>query len=186
MAQQPKVDPAVVVTALERISGRISQNPQPGLGKFLIELVKNRDALERFRADPAAALKVADLQPAGVNVRAVETLALSVIARIAALGPGVPVLDAVSTSETSQSQDRNFDHSSSWFTNYDGWNVMHDAGHSSDQSSGSTVGQDKNFSGFTTVPGEAQQAQLALFYPGQPLVSPELVAMIKAAVAGVE
>jgi hypothetical protein len=185
MAKLPRAKPIQIGPAFTKISAQIEPQTDPKLGNFLIQLVKNPDEFKRFTANPAAALTAHKIDAKLVNVAAVQALAQSVISRIAGLGKGPTVMDAVSNSETSQSQDRNFDNSASWFTNKDGYNVIFDAGHSSEQSTGQQVGQDKNFSGLTTQPGDVFQNELnTVFFPGQPLVTPTLVAKIKAAVRG--
>lgn len=102
--------------------------------------------------------------------------------------PNNPAADTISTKETSSSQERNFDNSSSWYQNKDGYNVIYDAGHSSEKTTGEMVGQDKKFNGidigrFEEVIREDLQA---VFYPAQPLVTPQLVDMVKAAAKEVE
>ena len=137
MVDKP-VNPANVVKIFEKIGKEIEPHADPKLGSFLVRLVKDRNEFARFKAKPDETLRQAGLNPRLVKVEPLRAVAEAVIARLATVTPGGVVMDAVSTSETSSSQERNFDHSASWFGNKDGWNVMHEAGHSSEQSTGQT------------------------------------------------
>jgi hypothetical protein len=165
---------------LNAISARMTDLPSPKIGEFIADVVKNPKRLEAFRANPERVLRAG-----GIGAKSVDTkLLVKVVDAIASKVVKLPdiVADTVSQKETSSSQDRNFDNSASWFYNKDGYNVMYDQGHSSEKTKGSTVGQDKSFSGLAATRPDLvviNEMLGKLFFPSQPLVTPALIEHIK-------
>lgn len=188
MAEKSSVNVAGIAKIFEKIGGEIEPHTDPKLGAFLVRLVKDHLEFERFKARPEETLRHAGLNPRLVKPELLLIVAESVARRVAALVPAGIVMDTISSSESSSHQDRNFDNSSSWFMNKDGYNVMHDAGHSSEQSTGQIAGSDNKFSGFGIADyGDViRQELISLFYPAQRLVTPALVDKIKAAAKDIE
>ena len=184
MAKQPKVNANDVVRSFTKIAGQIDPYSDPKLGAYLVELVKDPNAFARFKGDPAAALKAEGIDSKLVNPTTLQRVAQSVVDRARRLR--VPdVMDSAASKESSTGQDKNFDNSASWFQNKDGYNAIYDQGHTSEKTTSELVGQDQKFEtdGVTLVSlGEVFRHELnQLFYPAQPLVSPELVDKIKGA-----
>ena len=143
--------------------------------------------MARFKENPEAAMQEAGVSTKLVGFQVLLRVAQSVIDRLVEVqvphDPG-DVFDAITDSESHSSQEKNFDNSSSWFTNKDGWNVMHEAGHSSEKTTGEMVGQDTKFDGLGLHDFDKviQHEMINLFYPSQPLVAPELIDKIRAAI----
>jgi hypothetical protein len=188
MAREPRINSVNVVKSFRKIGGSIDPHTDPKLGELMVRLVRDKDALARFRKAPEKELAAAGVDAKLIKPKVLETVVVSLADRLSRLRPGGDIMDTVSTKETSSHQERNFDHSSSWFANKDGYNVIYDAGHSAEKSSGEMVGQDKKFDGLELGDFEhvIRQELAALFYPAQPLVTPQLVDQIKAAVKGIE
>lgn len=188
MADKARIPTKFVPKIFKKIGGEIEPHTDPALGAYLVTLVKDKEEMARFRESPERAMKAAGIDAARVDPEIVGRVAEAIVTRWQTLPPNNPAADTISTKETSSSQERNFDNSSSWYQNKDGYNVIYDAGHSSEKTTGEMVGQDKKFNGidigrFEEVIREDLQA---VFYPAQPLVTPQLVDMVKAAAKEVE
>lgn len=177
-----------VVKSFTKIGGEIEPHTDPKLGAFLVNLAKSGEDLERFRQNPVGSLESAGLDPSLVKVDVLQRVVESVADRLANLRINGPAMQTMWDRESSSHQDRNFDHSSSWFVNRDGYNVMYDAGHSTEQSTGQQAGQDRSFSGagLEGIEAAIRQDLNTLFFPAQPLVTPELVDKIKSAAKEIE
>ena len=185
MARTPKTSTKKLKKTFRRIERQIEPHTDPSLGAYLVKLAKNADEMARFRENPDAAMREAGVNPELANPEVLLRVAETVVDRLHdVVVPGGDIADTVTQKETSSSQERNFDNSSSWFVNKDGYNVMHEAGHSSEQSTGEMVGQDTKFDGLGLDHfDEVIQHQMTdLFYPSQPLVAPELIDRIRAAI----
>lgn len=184
MAKQPKINANDVVRSFTKIAGQIEPYSDPKLGAYLVELVKDPETFARFKSDPAAALKAEGIDSKLVNAGVLQRVAQSVADRARRLR--LPdVMDTAASKDTSSGQDKNFDHSASWFQNKDGYNAIYDQGHTSEKTTSELVGQDQKFEadGVSLHDlGDVFRHELnQLFYPAQPLVSPELVDKIKSA-----
>jgi hypothetical protein len=191
MARTPKLRAKTLKKTFRKIERQIEPQTDPLLGAYLVRLAKEPEEMARFREHPEAAMQAAGVSTKLVDAAVLQRVAQSVIDRLVEVeiphDPG-EVFDAVTERETHSSQEKNFDNSSSWFTNKDGYNVMHEAGHSSEQSTGEMVGQDTKFDGlglhhFDEV---IRHKMNDLFYPSQPLVAPELIDKIRAAIKDME
>jgi hypothetical protein len=184
MAKEPRSNANDIVRSFRKIAAQIEPYTDPKLGAYLVELVKNRDAFARFTANPAAALRAEGIDPKLVNTAVLQRVAQSIVDRAGRLRPP-DVMDSAASQDTSSYQDKNFDNSSSWVMNKDGYNAIYDAGHSSEKTTSELVGQDHKFEtdGVTLHDfGEVFRHEInQLFFPAQPLVSPALVDMIKRA-----
>jgi hypothetical protein len=173
--------PIKIDKAFKEISTQIDPHVDPNLGKYMIDLIKDKEQFTEFKLDPSAALKKHGLDERIVNIDLLKKVVQSISDRITdQIGQG-HVMENNIQRESSSYQDRNFDHSSSWFANRDGYNVIYDAGHSSQQSRSEMIGQERNFGGISidqsiqVIHHEINQ----LFFPAQPLVTPELIGKIK-------
>lgn len=183
MADKDRIPTKFVPKVFKKIGGEIEPHTDPALGAYLVTLVKDREEMARFRDSPEQALKTAGIDPARVNPQIIGRVAEAIVTRWQTLLPDNPAADTLSTKELSSSQERNFDNSSSWYQNKDGYNVIYDAGHSSEKTTGEMVGQDKKFNGIEIGDFEEviRDELRAVFFPAQPLVTPQLVDMVKAA-----
>jgi hypothetical protein len=184
MAKRSTIPVRAVPAVLNSLSARLPEAPSPRLGKFIAGVIRDPRKMRTFRANPKRALRAARVSATSVDLKLLVSV-INVIASKVRL-PG-SVADTVTQKETSSSQERNFDNSASWYWNKDGYNVMYDQGHSSEKSTGEMVGQDKKFSGLELRRPDLKviNEQLGkLFFPAQPLVTPQLITQIKKSTAG--
>lgn len=183
MAKSPQVPPSQVAKAFARIASEIEPHADPRLGAYLVRLVKDADELRSFKNEPEVALRNAGVDPSKIRPDVLLRVAQSVADRLNAARIGDVVMDTVSTKESSSHQERNFDNSSSWYWNKDGYNVLYDQGHSSEKTTGEIVAQDHKFDGKSLYDFDnvVRHELNMLFFPAQPLVTPQLIDKIKAA-----
>jgi hypothetical protein len=186
MAKTPSLNPSEVTKTFRKIGRDIDPSSDPKVGALLVQLVKSKDERQRFSDNPDEMLRRAGVDPSLVDIGVLKGVAESVAVRLEQIRPGDIFADTVTTKESSSNQERNFDHSSSWFANKDGYNVIYDAGHSSEKTTGEMVGQDHKFNGieigdFSDI---IRNDLNTLFFPAQPLVTPQLVDKIKLAQKG--
>jgi len=179
MAKPARIPIKSAPKVLNGISARMHDLPSPKLGQFIAELVKSPRQLETFREDPERALKGSGISTNSIDSKLLVKVVDSIASKL--LRPDI-VADSLTQRESSSNQERSFDNNASWFYNKDGYNVMYDQGHSSEQSKGEMVGQDKNFSGLGVNRSDLvviNEMLGKLFFPAQPLVTPELIEHIK-------
>lgn len=179
MPKSRKIPIKAIPAVLGDISKRLPPAPDPRLGAFIVAVVKDPDRLASFRRDPERALAAGGIASAAVDVHLLGKVIDTIVSKIS--GPA-DIASTVTDKETSSHQETNFDHGSSWFWNKDGYNVMYDQGHSSEKTSSQIAGQDKSFSGLG--PGRPDVTVVnemlgKIFFPSQPLVTPELIDHIK-------
>src|SRR6516164_1604189 len=140
-----------VVKAFEKISAQIDVESTPGIGKYLVELIKNKDEFARFKADPDRALEEQSIDPKRVNIALLQSVAQTIVGRLAVLRDPSLVADSFTNKESSSAQERNFDNSASWFWNKDGYNVLWDAGRTKEKTTGQEAANTKDFGGQTIL-----------------------------------
>lgn len=149
---------------------------------YMYELVTDDGAYEAYNSDEATALTSNGLDPARMDVQRFTDLAAQLRERLKGGDRWTRVADSISQKETSEGQSANWDHSSSWLMNKDGYNALYDQGHDSSTDKSSDAGTSKGFEGVgIRDPSEILRHELnLLFFPAQPLVTPDLVDQIRA------
>ena len=184
MGREPRPRPVAAEpeAVFKKIGRQIEPAADPAIGAYLVRLVKDKRELARLKKNPARTLKAHGIDPEKVKTDVLVRVAESVFSRIERFRNPGDILSTVTSKESSTHQEVNFDNSSSWYWNKDGYNVMYEAGHSKEQSTGEMVGQDTKFDGLGLHDFDAvlQHALGEVFFPSQPLVSPDLVNQIKA------
>jgi len=195
MPKQSRIPIKMAPEVLKGISGRMKSSPNPKLGKFIINLVKSPERIEAFRANPELELKTGGIPAKDLDVKLLVKVVESINKkRLSAEGvAGSPANKELTNKERSSHQERAFNNSRSWYWNMDGYNVLYDMGHSAQREFGQTIGFVKNFAMERSYGGvnlqlkprnfEAINKMLGkLFFPSQPLVTPELIEHIKQSV----
>lgn len=159
---------------------RIDLSRQEARGRLVRRLVLEDEIFDRFAASPVDTAAAEDVEID--EAEAERLLAMAERLRERVRRDLQPVKnDILSSASASSHESTNFDHSSSWFRNHGGYNFLWSKGHSSETSTGSIGGTDQSFGGIPVVEPEfrAPPAFRAPFYPGQPLVCPELIEEIR-------
>jgi len=153
---------------------------------YMYKIVTDDGAFTTYQTDPAAALTTNGLDPARMDVQRFSDLASQLRERLKGGSRWTRVADSITQKETNEGQSANWDHSSSWLMNKDGYNVLYDQGHDSSTDSTSEAGTNTKFDGVgIRNPAEILRHELnLLFFPAQPLVTPGLVEQIRNEVEG--
>lgn len=157
----------------------------PTLVGFAQRLVLDQTAYDEYVRSPERSLRAAGLDPDELNVEWLSDVVTQLRARAAGLES---VFDQIATEqtqrETEQATQWNFDRSSSSTTQYESHSSF-DKGYTSQTSTGESSYTNKNFasSGIGRDPESLLRHELnLLFYPGQPLVTPGLISLIRAGI----
>jgi hypothetical protein len=164
----------------QALEARVDFCRQDAHGRLVRRLVLNDEMYDRFAASPivTASAEDVELDEAGAE----RLLAMAGRLRVRVRRDLQPVKnDILSSSSTSTNENTNFDNSTSWFLNHGGYHFLWSKGHSNETSTGSVGGTTQNFGGLPVEEPQFRTLQSfrARFYPGQPLVSPDLVEEIR-------
>lgn len=160
----------------------------PALVAFAQRLVLDQGAYDEYVRSPERSLRAAGLDPDTINIEWVSGVVDQLRARAAGLES---VFDPIATEqtqkETEQATHWNFDRSSSSTTQFESHSSF-DKGYTSQTSTSESTYTNKNFasSGIGRDPETLLRHELnLLFYPGQPLVTPGLISLIRESLARV-
>jgi hypothetical protein len=162
------------------IGGQIRSMVEPGVADYMVALVKDDEAYLNFVDNPTESL-----QNQGINADIIDVDAFSQVAeglRNRAKG-GDSVFGTVATTigekSTSEGSQRNFDNSSSWFMNKEGYNLIYQRGTSESTTKGEAAATTKDFSGIGIREDILRHEVDLIFFPAQPLVTPALINKIR-------
>jgi hypothetical protein len=148
-----------------RVSEKVGPFPIPEVPKYMFRLVKNDRTYKAFERDPEAAMKRAGIPTKSIDVAMFAGLAKMLHDRKHGRGILDHVAETVTSQETKTSQEINFDSS----------------GRSTETTRGSHVGESTKFetSGIIKPDDILRHEINLLFFPSQPLVTPDLIERIK-------
>ena len=148
-----------------RVSEKVGPFPIPEVPKYMFSLIKSDRAYTAFEKDPKAAMKRAGIPLKSIDVAMFAGLAKMLHDRKHGKGILDHVAETVSSKETNTHQEINFDSS----------------GRSSETTRGSHVGESTKFetSGIIKPDDILRHEINLLFFPSQPLVTPDLIEQIK-------
>lgn len=177
MAESPVLQ---IERRYQALKARVDLRRRDPRDRLVRRLVLDDEMFDRFAASPivTAAAEDVELDHAGAE----RLLAMAERLRARVRRDLQPVRnDIISSTSTSTQENTNFDNSTSWFRNYGGYNWLYSKGHTSETSTGSLGGTSQGFEGVPVVEPEFRTLRSfrARFYPGQPLVSPDLVEEIR-------
>jgi hypothetical protein len=168
------------------VSSEIKGVPDKRLPEMMFKLLKDNGLYEAFEKDPDGTLRKQGIEPKAMDVKMFSSLAKMLRSRLAGQGsepvwPGA----SIQKKEKNQGQDKNFDKSESWITIYESYyKVYKTKGTSSNKETSESMQTDKGFQerGVDTLSDSLLKYQInMLFFPSQPLVTPELLEKIKTA-----
>ncbi len=148
-----------------RVSDKIGPFPIPEVPEYMFRLIKNDREYAAFEKDPKTAMQRAGIPTGRVDVALFAGLAKMLHDRKHGIGVLDQIAESVTSKETSSHQQINFDSS----------------GRSSETSRGSHVGENTKFetSGIQKPDDILRHEINLLFFPSQPLVTPELIEQIR-------
>jgi len=148
-----------------RVSEKVGPFPIPEVPKYMFRLIKSDRAYKAFEKDPKAAMKRAKIPIKTVDVAMFAGLAKMLHDRKHGRGIIDHVAETVAHQETRTSQEINFDSS----------------GRSTETTRGSHVGESTKFETSGIIkPDDILRHEIdLLFFPSQPLVTPDLIERIK-------
>ena len=148
-----------------RVSEKIGPFPIPEVPEYMFRLVKNDREYAAFEKDPKAAMQRAGIPVDRVDVTLFAGLAKMLHERKHGIGVLDKIAETVTSKETSSHQEINFDSS----------------GRSAETKRGSHVGESTKFetSGINRPDDILRHEINLLFFPSQPLVTPELIEQIR-------
>lgn len=167
------------------ISSEIAQVPDRRLPELMLRLMKDEALYKTFEKDPDEVLLKLGIDPKSLDLKMFSNLAKILHSRILRREYGFdwPAV-TVQNKETNQSQDKNFDHSESWITAYESsYKVYKTKGTANEKEKSESSQTEKRFdeSGVDTFDEKLLKYEVdMLFFPSQPLVTPELLEKIKA------
>lgn len=182
----PKKPIEVVMEVLKPfmpIKKEIKTYPDPKIPEYMFKLVKDDELYKTFSADPLTGVKQAGIDPATIDITIFSEIARILRARLQGLDvPPALSPDTVTRKERDEGVYYNFDWSASWFWGKEGYNIIYDRGSQSRKSRNEMVGTNRNWSraGVGNLADEVLRHEInLLFFPAQPLVTPELIEKIK-------
>jgi hypothetical protein len=148
-----------------RVSEKIGPFPIPEVPEYMFLLIKNDREYAAFEKDPKAAMTRAGIPVDRVDVTLFAGLAKMLQERKHGIGILDKIAESVSSKETSSHQEINFDSS----------------GRSAETKRGAYVGESTKFetSGINRPDDILRHEINLLFFPSQPLVTPELIEQIR-------
>lgn len=150
--------------------------------RLIVDFVKDPALFARFQSDPAAVLKDYGATFADVDAAAINRTVLGLVARSPSAFPQA-AYDAIRQRHTETDRAKNMDNSFQYYVRYENRiNVYRDQGSSRQKTTVENQSTNKTYQG-VGVADETETVCATGFFPGQPLVTPQLIAAIKARLA---
>lgn len=166
------------------ISLEVSRVPDKRLPELMLRLLKEKELYQKFQEDPDGILRTEGIDPKSVDVKMFSDLAKTLHTRALRREAGLDRPEVtVQKKETDQNRERNFDHEKSWLVHYESqYYIWRSKGAVEDKEKSESSQTNKNFeeSGIDTFNDKLLKYEVnLLFFPSQPLVTPELLEKIK-------
>lgn len=167
------------------ISSEITRVPDKRLPELMLRLLKDKDLHQKFEEDPDEVLLKEGIDPKSLDVKMFSHLAKILHSRVLRREYGLDRPEVtVQIKETNQSSNKNWDHSESRFTNHESWvQVYKTKGTQNEKEKSESMQTERGFEerGVDTYDEKLLKYEVdMLFFPSQPLVTPELLEEIKA------
>lgn len=167
------------------ISSEITWVPDKRLPELMLRLMKDKDLYQKFEQDREGVLLKEGIDPKSLDLKMFSNLAKILHSRVLRREYGLDRPEVtVQKKETNQSSNKNWDHSKSWITNHESWiEVYKTKGTRNEKEKSESMQTEKGFeeSGVDTFDEKLLKYEVdMLFFPSQPLVTPELLEKIKA------
>lgn len=163
---------------IKRDIGSLSVTKAP---KYLARLLKNNEELKTFLADSRKALQQEGIKPEEIDVPLFTELVIYLKERTQS-GAGEYVVGATATNKKKEREQQwNFDNDKEYIINVE-TEAWRERGRSREKDREEIIMQDKNFKvrGVGMNPAVLLKPELrSLFFPTQPMVTPELIKKIK-------
>jgi hypothetical protein len=163
------------------IDKKIRPYPDPKVPEYMYRLVTDDAAHERFASDPVGALEKEGIDAKKLDVEMFVSLAGALRARARGETEFAMLPATYSTKQQTAGFKWNFSNSDSWLFMIENW-IWTSRGYYKEKSAGEDSAVSRGFkrSGVESLSDEVLKHEIGLlFFPAQPLVTPELVAKIK-------
>lgn len=173
------------LSGLISMSRPLRKSANHKVSELALQLVKDDLLYNKFAQDKKAVLQEAGVNPKSIDLNLFLTLVESLRKRGRAQGdePTEALGVTVQKKETSQSQDKNWDRSEKYIFSKEGqYKIWRDAGTELDKVKSSFAQTENTFEtrGVGVISTDLLNSEIGkLFFPNQPLVSPQLIEKLK-------
>lgn len=151
--------------------------------RLIVDFVKHPELFARFQSEPSVVLREFGLTAADVDAANINKIVLGLMARSPSAFPEA-AYNAIKQRHTETDRAKNMDNSYQFIVRYENrLNVFRDQGSSRRTTTVENQATNKTYQGTGAVDEPAGGLVSSSFFPGQPLVSPDLIVAIKAKLA---
>jgi hypothetical protein len=183
MSDQPFEKVMEVINPFVRVSRRLQPYPDPAVPNLMFKLLKDPTAYEVFVKDPKAEIERAGIRTTNVDVGMFTEVLRSLRDRLQGLPSPIDVVaETIESKETEEGMQYNFNNAESFLLKVENA-IVYKRGNSAEKSAGEDRANYNQFkqSGIGLDWDSVLIHEINLiFFPSQPLVTPELVDRIKA------